>query len=276
MHSSIDTSTLNLDEIRKLPIYEMPPTYHLGGYGSGCFLDAPGFPSYMVQPIYNRHGNTPNNAPNHVLDVMGHLYIVDPISEDTKWEDHYAAYRALLHRIWSPLPMEHERVQLWIAATYRHFHQCYRDVERPEYGNPGTLIYPTPDYTLEHPRQLCLTPGTPEAEASKIQEAIDAELARVKALNEAEELRAQRIAIPENHRAVLSIQEFYPGHAPHLEWIANPPKTEGQVGWWETSAERPTPETCVPRNSLVRSGIWNHPKEPGHHCHFCGHTNPVA
>ena len=48
MHPSIDLSTLDLDEVRKLPVYKLPPTYRLGSYGQGCAGDAPGFPTYMI------------------------------------------------------------------------------------------------------------------------------------------------------------------------------------------------------------------------------------
>ena len=274
MHSSIDTSTLNIEKIKQLPTYKLPPTYRLGSYGSGCAFDAPGFPSYMVQPIYTGNGGSPRKAPDAVLELDGTLYILRG-QQGGDWDAHYALYQKRLHSLWVPLPMDHVRVQMWMKDAYRHWHHCYRDVERPEYKKPGTLIYPIPYYKLARPSTIKITPGTPEAEVTKIQYAIQCELDRVKAENEFEEMRAKRIAIPENHQAVLHIQKFYPEYQPNLEWIANPPESEGRGSWWETAAERPNAETCTPRNSLMGGGWnWRHPKEPGHHCHFCGRTNP--
>ena len=274
MHPSIDLSTLDLDKVRKLPTYKMPPTYRLGSYGQGCAGDAPGFPTYMIQPVYNQFGNSPRKAPDCVLNIEGVNYILRG-EQAIDWDKHYASFQKRCRSIWKPLPMDHPRVQLWIEHTYQHAAHCYRDVERPEHGKPGTLIYPLSHMFLASPREIRVTPGSPEAEIAKVQQAIDAELARVKAKNEFEEMRAQRVAIPENHFAVIRIREFYPEHQPNLELIANPPKLS-QADWWETAAECPTPETCVPRNSLGGFGSydWRHPVRPGHHCHFCGHTNP--
>ena len=277
MHPSIDTSTLNLPAIRRLKTYHLPPTYRLGGYGSACYLDAPGFPSYMVQGVYNKFGGTPMGAPGHVLNVENTLYVMEPLRREVgSWDDHWAAYRKLLHSLWIPLPLEHERVQLWMAHVYQHFSHCYRDSERLEHDKPGTLVFPLPDYALKQPKVLSIPATSTDEEIAQIRDSqrLENELAR--ALNTIEHTRAVRIAIPENHQAVLSIREFYPEHEPNLGWIICPPRLP-QADWWETSAECPTPETCTPRNSLQGRGLgeWSHPKDPGHHCHFCGHTNPT-
>jgi hypothetical protein len=113
-----------------------------------------------------------------------------------------------------------------------------------------------------------------EIAAIRESQALENELAE--ALNATARMRAERIAVPENHQAVRTIREFYPEHEPNLEWIAKAPKLS-QADWWETAAECPTPETCIPRNSLIGGCYtWRHPKEPGRHCHFCGHDNPEA
>lgn len=276
MHPSIDTSTLNLDEIRKLPTYELPVGYFLGGYGSGCYLDAPGFPSYMVQPVYTRQGNSPSHGPELVLELDGVLYAVKPECRGGSWEEHHAAYERLLHRIWKPLPLDHERVYLWKLHVYQHFNHCYRDVERPEYNKPGTLIFPLPHYKLEHPRTFSILATATDEEIAKIREAQDAEIARVRSLNEAEQLRCARVAVPDNHLAVITIRKFYPTYEAEQNYIDAAPRL-AQADWWETASEKPAPEACEPRNSLGKGShtvTWMHSKKPGHHCHFCGHDNP--
>jgi hypothetical protein len=59
--------------------------------------------------------------------------------------EHEAKRQARLHALWNPLLPEHPRVQLWIQHVYQHMKPCYRDVENPQYGPPGTLIYPVPE-----------------------------------------------------------------------------------------------------------------------------------
>ena len=277
MHASIDISTLNIAAVKQLKTYTLPPSYHLGGYGSACSLDAPGFPSYMVQGVYTKFGNTPSKAPGHVLSIDGSLYIMEPprIHAYGSWEAYWAAYRKLLHSVWRPLPLDHERVQLWMAHVYQHFARCYRDVERPEHGRPGTLIFPIPDFQIKHPKVLTIPATATDKEITQIRESQRLENELTESLNATERIRAEYVATPENHLAVLSIREFYPEHQPNLEWIANPPRLS-QADWWETAATKPTPETCAPRNSLGgrENFDWSHPTDPGRHCHFCGHDNP--
>lgn len=278
MHASIDTSTLNFEEIRKLPTCELSPSRTLGPYGSGCHLDAPGFPSYMVQPIYTRRGDTPQNknAPTMVLAVEDTLRVLQRNTFEGSWDAMHAAYQKILHRIWKPLPMEHERVQMWMANVYRHFHHCYQDMERPDYNRPGTLIYPIPSYKKELPRTFHASANASDEEMTLLKLAMQAEMDRVRSLNDLEESRAKRIATPENHQAVLAIREFYPDYQPNLEWIANPPKSMGQEDWWETAATQPEPSECIHRNALRGSRVpWTHPTEPGKHCLWCGRTNPM-
>ena len=268
MHSSIDTSTLNLKKVKSLPKYANTKGYKLGSYGSGCYLDAPGFPSYMIQALYTRNGNTPDGAPEQVLELDGVLYVVEPAHGVTQ-----ESHEKPLHRLYKPLPIDHIRVQMWMANVYRYFHNCYRDKEAQD----KMMVFPLPNYKLETPTPFSIKPGAPEAELSKIQAKIDAELARCKAVNEARLLHAEQVAIPENHLAVITIRKFYPDYEPNLNWIDCPLKSTGQEDWWETSAQRPEAEECMHRNALDSgsfSATWVHPKAPGKHCLWCGRTNP--
>lgn len=276
MHASIDISTLNIAAIKQLKTYTLPPTYHLGSYGSGCAGDAPGFPTYMIQPVYSKCGGTPRNAPEAILNIEGVNYVLrrwEP--SDTSWEEHYARFRRLCHRIWNPLPMEHERVQLWMMHQYQHFHHCYLDASQPERSSERMVIFPVPDYKLKTAQVLTIPATATDEDIANIRRAQALENEAAEALNSVERRRVEAIAIPENHMAVVGIREFYPEHQPNLEWIANPPR-RSQEDWWETAATKPTPETCTPRHSLSGHGAytWCHPKEPGRHCHFCGHDNP--
>ena len=274
MHPSIDISTLNLEQVRRLPSYELPKGRHLGSYGMGCHLDAPGFPSYMVQNIYTGRGNSPEapQAATVVLDVEGVLRVLqtNSTSEET--------YSQRLRRIWAPLPLDHERVQMWMANIYRHFRHCYQDVERPEYGRPGMLIYPLPSYKKELPKTFRVPASASEEDMTLLRHQMQAEMDRVNLVNDQEEARAARIAIPDNHQAVRTIRKFYPDYQPNLEWIAAPPASTGQEDWWETAAVRPEPSECIHRNNLtggVYSSTWAHPTKPGTHCLWCGRTNPT-
>jgi hypothetical protein len=137
-----------------------------------------------------------------------------------------------------------------------NFHTCYEDVERPESGQPGTLIYPIPSYKMR---------TTPSTHLDiRVQ---SAEQRAARAHNAFEEARAAKIATVDNHRGVKTIREVYPDWTPSLSLGAYrdlPP-----VGaWWETMDERPTPETCP--------GIHGAPHRHDGWCQFCGYTEAGA
>jgi hypothetical protein len=262
-----DLSTINATKLAKLPPLALPPTHKLQrGLGTFCAGDPPGFPSYFLRHIYNARGDTPESPQSAVLELLGHVFAFG--SDESLSSE---AIQSKLRRLWVPLPFDHPRVQAWVASTFAHFRSCYVDAERPEYGRPGTLIYPLPDYALRH------TPQDPRwsEEAKRAQAEADA------AVNRAEEERARRIAIPENHRAVVAIREFYPDFTPGTVEVqaeggkVRLPITDPRVPWdwraygglwWETEAERPTPATCKPRSTPSR-----HPDEGW--CQWCGYTD---
>lgn len=233
-------STLDRASVLRLPVYRIPDTYHTGTSGMGCAGDPPGFPTYFVQPVYNRHGSTPHKAPTAVL--MGPDGKLRIMPED----------RATWRRLYVPLPVEHERVVCWIADTFAHFRNCYRDAERPEYGRPGTLIFPVPSYKL---KPFVDDPRWPDTYRA-------AHKAEVDAFNAEECARAERIATVENHRGVVLVRETYPDFEPTAEQINNPVEF-GQADWWTTDEARPTAGTC-------RGDYWNMHPQSGR-CRWCGH-----
>lgn len=249
-----DYSTFNAAAMRALPEAQLTRGTRIAPeMGSGCSMDAPGFPSYFVQHVYTSRGDSPNRGPVAVIEFEG-AYRVIETAENWPKEGEMAER---MRKLWQPLPLDHERTRLWILTCYSYFKTCYADAERPEYGRPGTLIYPRPGYKREKFRD--------DARFSDAWR--EAERARVAEVNRIEDERAAAVAIPENHRAVLAIRKFYPEYQPELDLIANPPSAYGcgsGVGsWWETEAERPTPEKCAPRS------IGAHPVN-GTSCQWCG------
>lgn len=253
----MDYSTINIDALKRLRVCTLPLTYHLQtNSGNGCAGDAPGFPSYFTRSVYTQHGNNPPRGAQTVISYEGVHYVISH-HDDWKgcdWDAVYAKTQRRLRRIWNPLPLEHPRTRAWIEHTYRHHAHCYLDAERPENGRPGTLIYPVPDYKLKH--------FTDDVRWSE--EYRTAAKAEVEAFNSQERERAERIAIPENHSAVRVIRSFYPEYSPDADlWLIDNQPDSISGMWWETEAERPTPEQCRPRS------VGPHPVN-GEWCQWCG------
>ena len=117
---TIDTFPVTLDAnaVNALPVAKIKEGWHVGSPGMGCFLDAPGFPSYYLQPVYDARGNTPRGAPGAVLrGTDGAYHVVDTL----RGRD------ALLRSLYLPLPVDHPRVQAWIGEVARHMAHCYPD-----------------------------------------------------------------------------------------------------------------------------------------------------
>lgn len=256
----MDFSTINLDVLRSLPQYKIPPSYHLQkDSGNGCYGDAPGYPTYFTRSVYDKDGNNPSRGPYWVItfeDVVAggrvHYVTSSEWAPGDTWEKCHARQEALFRRLWLPLPLDHERVKLWIAETYRHHATCYYDDSKPERDNDHTLIYPVPSYKLAKFVDDERFSDDWRTKAKAEIEARNHEIIRY----------AGNVAVPENHSAVRIIRRFYPEHQPDLDLIAHPPtKVVGQ--WWETEAQRPTPETCRPRS------IGPHPINTTW-CQWCG------
>src|SRR5579859_4724189 len=65
-------------------------------FGAGCFLDAPGFPSYFLRYVYTPGGDKPRKGSTQIIAVRGNLYEVENINTP------YNAERkdALLMSLW--------------------------------------------------------------------------------------------------------------------------------------------------------------------------------
>lgn len=251
----MDFSTINLALLKKLPRYTLLAGHTLQkSSGNGCFLDAPGYPTYFTRSVYDRHGNNPYSGAQMVIEFEGVLYVVQGE------EDSHEKMQALLRRLWIQLPVDHPRVQLWREAVYQHMANCYTDeqqiAEPFEYGRSAIVIWPIPNYKL---RQFHDDERFSEEWRAK-------EKASVEQENAERHAKYAKVCIPENHIAVRSIREFYPEHQPDEALIANPPKSVPPQ-WYETLAEQPTAETCKPRGMIHPiNKTW---------CQWCGwHESP--
>jgi hypothetical protein len=245
----MDFSTLNLAALKKLQTWDAPRHLHLQeGSGNGCYMDPPGYPSYFTRNVYTSDGNTPRHGASQVIQVDDTFYVVDK----EEWFPYEAKVKCL-RDLWAPLPLEHERVQLWMQNVYRHMAHCYADDAGSvtETMDNGMFIWPVPDYKRRHFHDDHRFSDTWRV----------MEKAAVDAYNEDLVARCLVLAIPTNHKAHRTIVGFYPEAKPVQEWINNPPQDSTQ--WWETEATRPTPATCRPRSCGPHpvNGTW---------CQWCG------
>lgn len=251
MKPEIDTSTINKDELEKLPIFKCPASYHLQNEPGGncCYLDPPGYPTYFTRSVYTSHGNSPAKGPQ--MTILGRV-----CESENDWNNvaDYEKYREKidkrLKKLWIPLSLEHPRTKAWIIALYKHMHNCYKDDSIID--GDKTLIFPVPSYKLKS-----FHDDKRFSEEWRIKE-----VAAINQANAETIARAKLIAIPENHSAVRSIQEFYPEYKPDLELIANPPK-EHPGNWWERYSEKMSPEDCPGEHGHKHpvNGTW---------CQVCG------
>jgi len=258
-----DYSTIDMDRLRKLPIAKLAPTYRLqnGVPGNGCCGDPPGYPTYFTRSVYTCFGNNPRRGAEMVL--LGHVVQDASWLPGEDWDKRHARFLKLLHSLWVPLPLEHERTREWIKHQYQYLAHCYQDVERPEYNRSGMLVYPVPDYKLKRPT---IDPHWTEEYKGAVQ-------AEAEVFNRQEIERAQRIATVDNHLAVVTIRRFYPDYLKGWEYtlscqadvnlIHNPPQLR-QADWWEREAERPS-ETDCPGHLGTKHGTHDH-------CGYCGRT----
>ena len=262
--SNPDWSTIDIDRLRALRVYELPTYYHTQDEpGNGCAGDPPGYPTYFTRNIYTSAGNSPECGPQMVITFEGRHYIVDHSSDwdGVKGWDEYSAKRdARLRSLWKPLSIDHERTRLWMQGTYAHQQHMYLD-EAGSYQREGdtsyskrwnSFVFPVPSYKLEHFRD---DPRLSEEWRSTEKANKERKNAETIAL-------ATQIATPENHCAVRIIRRYYPEHQPIMDWItgAAPPPPGN---WWETAAKQPKPENCP--------GQYDH-KHPvnGSWCQWCG------
>lgn len=269
-----DYSTLNIPYLKSLDIYHKPPTYQLSdSLGQGCFLDAPGYPSYFLRSVYTQYGNSPRKGAEYVITLNGISYIIELANwcnTDT-WDSRQARFQRRLRKLWKPLPLEHPRVQAWIDYCRRYFRNCYVDPRKPESERT-------------HAEQLHIGLWGVR-EFSSLADALGIEL--YPALRDVcngneenysqEELAAitpglQRLAaaiIARTDRATSYIQGFYPDY----QYEPFRPYVDKTGDWWETLAERPTPENCP---GEIRWGRGHgHPVNTSW-CQVCGWSSEVA
>lgn len=134
MPVEIDYSTLNVEELRQLPEADIYPGCHVSdSRGAGCFMDPPGYPSHFLQSVYNARGNHPYRGSEQVIyhPETGYREIINARGT---WDTD--THKALMRRLWVPLPLDSERVQGWLA----HAAGYYRGTE---YDGPvQTSFYP--------------------------------------------------------------------------------------------------------------------------------------
>lgn len=255
--------TLNLEILRKLNPHTLPPYFkYQNGMGGGCFGDPPGFPTYFTREVYTSYGNSPQTGAERVIQdpETGVHYVVSRVEwqDGETWEKRTARQDALTLRLWSRLPIDHPRTIAWIENTYRHFRHCYVNDDLPANDSDHTLIYPVPSHKL---RSFVDDPRFSDEWRTAEKRAIDAHNGEVESF-------ARRIATPENHQAYRIIKRWYPQHTPDLARIHSTDNALTQT-WWETLAERPTPETCP---GETRWGTGHAHPMNGTWCQVCGYA----
>lgn len=258
---TVDTfpATLDAHAVNALPVAKLHADWRVSpGAGMGCAFDAPGYPSYFLRAVYNRGGNTPQSAPDAVLlgtDGEWHRFDVT-CTYDTTTKTSSDDRAEKLQALYVPLPIEHPRVQAWIASVMAHFKTCYADAERPEYNRPGTLVYSNgsvPAYKLKTFRD----------DPRWSEEYRAAHKAEIEAYNRQENERAARIATVDNHRGVRAIRKVYPDWTPRDLSILGGIPGYTPANWWTTDDAPPAPESC-PGDVNVRM------PHTERHCQWCG------
>ena len=240
MKEYYDNSTLDLDAIRKLPVYE-------GSLVRRCHVTSdypPGHPTYFMQDICGSSTVTviitaPGVEGSRVITVFE--YNIEFGKDE---------FDKLVSSLWKPLPLDNPRVRMWVRGEYRYFGSCYNKDKSPE--TRRDFHWPIPAYELKASR-FTGEPGQKDKD-------------------DYIEVRRPH-AIPENHRAVLNIRKFYPDYEPDLELIENPP-SEGPVGydlrWWKRYCVQPRPEQCDDV-IVLDSGVRKHHTLAGI-CRTCGNV----
>lgn len=243
--------TINMEVLKRLPVYTLPPTYQLQrDMGNGCAGDPPGYPTYFTRSVYTRHGNSGAYGYSLVIERGGVCYGIKP-----GWKNKVRAVpcEELMRRLWLPLPLGHPRTQAWIASRFKHLHSCYLNPVlsgREQWDK--IVFYPVPKWKLE---SFVDDPRFSDEWRTK-------EKAQVELKNSEIIASAANIASDYNHAAVVRIREYYPEFQPTRDQIDGKVETVGN--WWETMATQPTPETCPGQYGTAHpvNGSW---------CQMCGY-----
>jgi hypothetical protein len=229
----MDFSTIDIEKLTSLPQWiPVNGTTIQKEPGNGCSGNPPGHPTYFTRNIYNFLGN-------NLQDQKMVIYYCDK---------YYIVGKKVLHALWKPLPLDHERTKLWISCTYKHYKNCYNKF------NGDIIIFPVPYYKLKKYNY----------DERWKEEFIKHHCKEIDEFNNNIIKENEKVAIPENHSAVRFIRKFYPEYQPDLELIKNPP--ENNIGlWWETIASQPLEKECA---ATQRWG-FKHPFNKTW-CQWCG------
>lgn len=273
-----DWSTINLSELRKLPVFDWEKHgYHLQtDAGNACAGDPPGYPTYFTRSVYNASDNNPRTGFSLVIEYEGKAYGIDPVRwAEKSWEEHKAKLDTLMRKLWRPLPLDHPRTQAWIRATFKHHHTCY---QVPELKNKGwqdaMLIWPggclgntpfgklrDPVFEVEYAQKTRDFDRWTDAHKAAFLREIEQGNAHIK-------VACEVAAVPDNHDGTIIVRRYYPEFQPTAELIN---AEFGHPGnWWEVMAEQPKPHECPGQygNPHPVNGSW---------CQMCGfEVEPVA
>lgn len=271
--TNADWTTINETELQKLPVYHLPPGYHLQeDSGNGCAGDPPGFPTYFTRSVYTANGNNPPRGYSMVIERGGNLYGIEPANwkNGDTWEKVSAKRDSLMRRLWAPLPLDHPRTQAWIVGTFKHHRHCYQVPELRAAGknwSDAMLIWPggtcgnTPFGELKDAKWEVEYAGKTQSFAKWTQHEQDKFTADIAANNERVTRLCEAVAIPANHDGTILVRKYYPDFDPTAELIEGNMTSPGN--WWEVLAANPGPDKCP--------GQYNHAHPVnGGWCQFCG------
>jgi hypothetical protein len=248
----MDKSTLDLNALHKLPAYVKPESYTIDrSLGSCCHGDPPGYPSYFLQHVYTKYGNSPSKGATMLIQGR----IVETADQS------YEKLLVKLRKLWNPLPYNHPRVRAWVVAVYKHMHGCYK---HPDYTkNEKMEILTGPSHFSEYFRLKAFHDDVRFSEEWREKAKAEVNTHNIELHN-----AWAKVCKPENHAAYLSVREFYPEHEPDLALIENPPHENGG-DWWEVLDHKPSPEECPGTARWGRSGR-PHPSNGESYCQMCG------
>lgn len=122
--SILDYSTIDMEQLRKQPVYRMSPKYHFNSTPGACFNEPPGHPTYFTWSVYHK-GNQPDMGKGPGIWRCDHSIwgVAQVITDPDDKRMHYMVRPGDNHsyydQFWKPLPEEHPRVQAWLSYIYR-------------------------------------------------------------------------------------------------------------------------------------------------------------
>jgi len=245
-----DLSTINKNVLESLPEYKKPKTYKIDNHmGNGCFLDAPGYPSYFTQSVYTSRGDSPRFGPEYV--IFGRELPND-----------FDERQKVLEDLYIKLPIDNVRVQEWIKYLFKYFNHCYVDDSLgPQAMNADKLIiWPIPYYKLKSFHYPYDRKNNRAYHYSK-----NLRIKRREAIAHENNIlieKNRKICIPENHDAYRHIKRVYPDAKveDYIKYIKTPVKA---YNWYERLSKKPLPDECPGED-------WRKHPVNGNWCQVCG------